>query len=105
MKKQVTTIIEKRKVCQMVKGQRQNTRKYKPLLILNGPWEDNSMDFVLRLPEMQRFNSAFVVVDRFSNTANFLAYKTTNDASNVADLIFTEILKLHGLPKTIASDC
>nr|GEX64670.1 putative reverse transcriptase domain-containing protein [Tanacetum cinerariifolium] len=101
----VMKVLNQCRIGHIAKTHHTNQGLYTPLPTPTGPWEDVSIDFVLRLPLTQRKkDSIMVVVDRFLKMAHFVPCSKTYDASEVARLYFAEIVKLHGIPKTITSD-
>ncbi|XP_049405065.1 uncharacterized protein LOC125868469 [Solanum stenotomum] len=105
MRKDVEKVCSYCLECKQAKSRTLPHGLYTPLPVSNSPWIDISMDFILGLPRTKYGkDSIFVVVDRFSKMARFIPCKKTNDASHVADLFVKEVVKLHGIPRTIVSD-
>ena len=105
MRSEVEKYVKNCKICQYAKRKSQNIGLYKPLPIPNRPWDMISINFVLGFPKTQKGNdSIFVAVEIFSKMAHFIPYFKTSYASHVANLFFKEIVRLHGLPKSIVSN-
>ncbi|GJS05495.1 RNA-directed DNA polymerase [Tanacetum coccineum] len=105
MERDVNRLLERCCTCHITKTHSSNAGVYTPLSVPVALWEDVSLDFVLGLPRTRRAkDSVMVVVDRFSKMAHFVPCSKTFDASQVARLYFAEIVKLHGVPKTLTSD-
>ena len=79
-----------------------------PLSIPSYPWESIGMDFVGPLPESGNrdgmFDSITVVICLLTSMVHLIPSRTTYSASQLAELMFEHIYKLHGLPKNIISD-
>jgi hypothetical protein len=102
MRTEVVKLVNRCRICQHVKGKRQNIGLYKPLPIPERPWDAIRMDFVFGMPITQRgCDSIFMVVDIFSKMAHFIPCQKTNDATHVGNLFFKEVARLHGLPRSI----
>ncbi|GMI71883.1 hypothetical protein HRI_000857600 [Hibiscus trionum] len=63
------------------------------------------MDFVSGLPlSPSKKNLVWVIVDRLTKCAHFLHVHTTYTLDKLAELYIAEIVRLHGVPKSIVSD-
>jgi hypothetical protein len=76
-----------------------------PLNIPTWKWEDINMDFIVcRPPSAHKFDSIWLIMDRFTKSAHFILVHTNYKAEKYAKLYITRIMYLHGVPNTIISD-
>ena len=75
-----------------------------PLEIADTPWASISMDFIVKLPLSQNFDSILVVVDRLTKMSHFIPCREAMAARELAELVFANVFKLHGLPRDIVTD-
>jgi hypothetical protein len=63
------------------------------------------MDFIIGLLTTQKGNDLiWVIVDRLTKSAHFLPVKIVFRLPQYAERYIAEIIRLHGIPKTIVSD-
>ena len=62
------------------------------------------MDFVTGLRGSRGLDGIWVIVDRLTKSAHFLSIRMTWSAFQLADLFIQQIVRLHGVPRTIVSD-
>lgn len=74
------------------------------LSVPDKPWSTIGVDFIVKLPISDGFDSVMVVVDHFSKSAHFIPAKETWSAQDLASAFVSNIFKLHGLPDKIISD-
>jgi hypothetical protein len=105
IRRDVECYVSRCMTCNKAKSRLNPHGLYIPLPVSSVPWEDISMDFILGLPKTKRGRDIiFVVVDHFFKMAHFIPCHKSDNASHVADLFFTEIIHLHGVPNTIVSN-
>jgi hypothetical protein len=106
MKREIAKYVSECDIYQRVKASHLKTAGIlQPLPIPSWKWEDISMDFIVGLPNTsQRHDSIWVIVDRLTKTAHFLPVHTTYNAKKYAEIYMDQIVRLHGVPKTIISD-
>jgi hypothetical protein len=63
------------------------------------------MDFIVGLPRTPKgHDSIWVIVDRLTKVAHFIAVRNDYRVERLADLYIEHILRLHGAPTSIVSD-
>jgi hypothetical protein len=107
MKREIAHYVAKCDTCRRVKAVHMKTAG--PLQSLPIPtWklEDISMDFIVGLPKTSKgYDSIWFVVDQLTKTAHFLPVKVKYPVITYAEFYIACIQCLHGVPKTIVSDC
>ena len=86
--------------CAQNKASQQTAADFlRPLPIPARRWETISMDFVGPLPKTAKGNDFLLsVVDKFSKMVHFIPCAQTVTASEVAQLVYDAVVRLHGFP-------
>nr|GEY78370.1 putative reverse transcriptase domain-containing protein [Tanacetum cinerariifolium] len=106
IKKDIAMYVSKCLTCSKVKAEHQ-----KPSGLLQQPeipeckWKNITMDFVNKLPRTRSgHDSIWVIVDRLTKSAHFLAVRDDYKTEKLARLYINEIIARHGVPMSIISD-
>lgn len=105
LKRDVEDFIQQCQICQQAKAERLHPAGLlQPLPVPQGMWQDITMDFIEKLPKSGGHDTILVVVDRFSKYAHFIALQHPFSAQQVARVVLEQVVRLHGLPRSIVSD-
>ena len=106
MKRDVTEYVSKCLTCQQVKAEHQvPTGLLNPLPIPQWKWDNITRDFVSGFSlTQQKHDSVWVIVDRLTKSAHFISVRINYSMDQLAELYVEEIVQLHGVPLSIASD-
>jgi transposase InsO family protein len=76
-----------------------------PLPIPNAPWESVSLDYVVGLPKTEGgYDAVLILVDCLTKMVHLVPTTTTVTAKETARLFFDNVVRLHGVPKSLVSD-
>ena len=103
MKRHVRDFVQRCLTCQQVKAKHQRPAGLlQPLEIAEWKLEHITIDFVTHLPRTSRKHDAiWVIVDRLTKSAHFLAVRMTFTLEEFCRLYIQEMVRLHGVPISI----
>jgi hypothetical protein len=106
MKREIAKYISECDTCQRIKASHLKVAgPLQPLPIPSWKWEDICMYFFVGLPNTSRHHdSIWVIVDRLTKTTHFLPVHTTHRTEKYAEIYIDQIVRLHGIPRTIVSN-
>ena len=106
MKKELAAYVARCDNCSRVKAVHlKSTGLLQPLSIPGCKWEEISMDFIVGLPLTQKgFDSIWVIIDRLTKSAHIIPLRTNYRPHQYAEIYIAQIVRLHGVPRTIVSD-
>ncbi|GKC85330.1 putative reverse transcriptase domain-containing protein, partial [Tanacetum coccineum] len=106
MKRYIATYVSECLTCAKVKAENQRpSGLLQQLEIPEWKWENITMDFITKLPRTRNGHDAiWVVVDRLTKSAHFLAIREDYSTEKLARLYTDEIVTRHEVPVSIISD-
>jgi len=105
MHQDIRMFVHNCKICQQTKTETAfPIGLLQPLPIPIQVWDDIAMDFIIDLPPSQGFTAIMVIVDRLSKFGHFIPMRYDFNSKQVADAFINNVVKLHGISKSIVSD-
>ena len=106
MKKEIAAYVAKCDNCCRVKAVHlKPAGLLQPLSVPGWKWEEVSMDFIVGPPPTHKnFDSICVIVDHLTESAHFIPVRIDYRPHEYAELYFSNIVHLYGVPTTIVSD-
>jgi hypothetical protein len=106
MKRDIAEYIALCDVCNRVKAEHQKPAGLlQQLPIPEWKWDNVGMAFITGLPRTKSgYDSIWVVIDHLTKVAHFIPMKTTYTSAKLAKIYMSQIVCLHGVPKSIMSD-
>ena len=106
MKRHVGDFVRRCLTCQQVKAEYQKSAGLlQPLEVAEWKWEHVTMDFMTHFPRTpQGHDAVWVIVDRLTKSAHFLAVRMTFTLKRFYRLYIREIVWLHGVHVSIVLD-
>jgi hypothetical protein len=105
MQKEIAAYVARCDTCYRVKVVHMKAGLLQPLSIPGWKWEEISMYFIVGLPPtVKNHNSIWVIVDHLTKSAHFIHVQVDYRPTDYAELYFNQIVRLHGIPRTIISD-
>ncbi|GJW78910.1 putative mitochondrial protein [Tanacetum coccineum] len=105
MQAMVRTYVRDCLVCQQCKY---DTSAYpsllQPLEIPSKFWSVITMDFITGLSKSQGYSVIYVVVDKLSKFAHFMALKDPYTTTSIANSLMNNVTSIYGIPEKIISD-
>ena len=105
MREDINDYVDSCLICQKNKASRKSSKyPIQPLSVPSRPWATVAVDFIVKLPKSNGFDSILVVVDHFSKMSHFIPCKETITAKETAVLFLVNVFRIHGFPERIISD-
>lgn len=105
MKQDVVDYVSRCAICQQNKNLNLSPAGLlQPIPLPELVWDEVTMDFIEGLPKLDGVDTIFVVVDRITKYAHFIPLRHPFMAPMVAAAFVKEIVRLHGIPKSIISN-